>query len=505
MQHAVSMTFPIGFSAPDDIRSAISRLGRTEDVAFSPSNRRLAIAGFGKHRLFVLDVEILDGGEPQVEVTGLLEISSTAIAEPHGVVFIDDDVIAVANRAGVAPLFALPPPVPGVRHLSLEPLEIEGTLRHGEVETPGSLDAHPIGADLYELFVCNNSVDRVTRHVLDIRSRQMWAGEAFVAVGLKIPDGVAVSRDHRWLAVSSHLTNDVHLFDLTTDPDVTTPAIGKLNNVNFPHGLRFTPDGEHVLVADAGAPFVHVFGRGSDDWRGEREPVATVRVMDDETYLRGRYNPQEGGPKGLDIDRTGSIVALTTDQLPLGLFPIASFTGKATIDQSPEHPRVLIVPVDEAARAALIREFDHRVVLEQRIVELERVAVTRDEAIAQRDAAIVDQDARLVERHDAFERLRTESAQIERHLTEHLDASRAQAAALDQTLHDCDAAWELAARQAASVSAELAAERADGAARTEYLNQVIDDRDRQLRTIHESRSWRVIRRLRRVASPLRRR
>ena len=109
---------------------------------------------------------------------------------------------------------------------------------HGEVQTPGSLDAHPIAADLYELFVCNNSLDRVTRHVLDIRSGTMRSGEHFVAAGLRIPDGVAVSRDHRWLAVSSHLTNDVHLFDLTTELDVEAPARGRLVNVNFPDLAR---------------------------------------------------------------------------------------------------------------------------------------------------------------------------------------------------------------------------------------------------------------------------
>ncbi len=45
-------------SGPPMVLSALEGLGRTEDVRFSPDNRRLAIAGFGRHRVFLLDLAI---------------------------------------------------------------------------------------------------------------------------------------------------------------------------------------------------------------------------------------------------------------------------------------------------------------------------------------------------------------------------------------------------------------------------------------------------------------
>ena len=47
-------------------------------------------------------------------------------------------------------------------------------------------------------------------------------------------------------------------------------------------------------------------------------------MLDDETFARGRSNPEEGGIKGLDIDRTSSVVAVTCEELPLAFFPLAS-------------------------------------------------------------------------------------------------------------------------------------------------------------------------------------
>jgi hypothetical protein len=41
----------IDYDAPQHVRDAVVALGRTEDVKFSPSNRRMAVAGFGDARL----------------------------------------------------------------------------------------------------------------------------------------------------------------------------------------------------------------------------------------------------------------------------------------------------------------------------------------------------------------------------------------------------------------------------------------------------------------------
>src|SRR5690606_6035906 len=96
----------------------------------------------------------------------------------------------------------------------------------------------------------------------------------------------------------------------TRDPDAT------LRGILYPHGLRFSPDGGLLFAADAGAPFVHVYRNDGAAWRGDLYPVASLRVIDDASYNRGRANPQEGGPKGLDLSPDGSVLVVTCEEVP---------------------------------------------------------------------------------------------------------------------------------------------------------------------------------------------
>jgi hypothetical protein len=50
--------FRLDFTATDAVKGAIRDLGRTEDVKFSPNNRRLAVAGYFRDKLVVFDVDI---------------------------------------------------------------------------------------------------------------------------------------------------------------------------------------------------------------------------------------------------------------------------------------------------------------------------------------------------------------------------------------------------------------------------------------------------------------
>lgn len=42
--------------------------------------------------------------------------------------------------------------------------------------------------------------------------------------------------------------------------------------------------------------------------------------MDDETFQKGRYNPQEGGPKGLDLHRQSGVLVTTCEHQTLAFF-----------------------------------------------------------------------------------------------------------------------------------------------------------------------------------------
>ncbi|MDH4983962.1 hypothetical protein QEZ47_03995 [Aminobacter anthyllidis] len=88
---------------------AMARLGRTEDVKFSPDGRRIAIAGFAKGTCLLLDVEIeRSGSRPILHVTDYMELHSAALNEPHGFDFIDDRTLLVANRMGGVAILAVP-------------------------------------------------------------------------------------------------------------------------------------------------------------------------------------------------------------------------------------------------------------------------------------------------------------------------------------------------------------------------------------------------------------
>jgi hypothetical protein len=64
---------------------------------------------------------------------------------------------------------------------------------------------------------------------------------------------------------------------------------------------------------------VQVYERG-ESWAGEHASIRSIEVLDQETFVRGRNNPEEGGPKGIAIDRTGRIVAITNEEQPLAVY-----------------------------------------------------------------------------------------------------------------------------------------------------------------------------------------
>lgn len=150
----------IDFKANDRIRAALSGLGRTEDLRFSPDNRTLAIA----------------------------------------------------NRDGLVAIIRLPEGEPGGRHCEIAPLrQIRGS-PFCELKSPGSLAVTREANGRLNLLVCNNYVHRVTKHTLGRWSFRAWRNRILLQRGLAIPDGIAVGRNGEWIAVSSHDTHDIKVF-----------------------------------------------------------------------------------------------------------------------------------------------------------------------------------------------------------------------------------------------------------------------------------------------------
>jgi DNA-binding beta-propeller fold protein YncE len=333
----------IEYTAAPRVRAAVAALGRTEDLSLSPNGRRLAVASFIRNRITVFDIDIMSSpGGAQVALTGGVEVSSPALQYPHGVAFIDDDTLIVTNRGSGVIVFKLPSGDSDVASCELLPMASWAAGGPTLFNTPGSVSVAGVDKDVCEILICNNAGHSVTRHLLQRDAPGvMRNSHVLLRKHLDIPDGVSVSPDRRWIAVSNHRTHSVLLYENSPTLDADAEPDGILRRVYYPHGLRFTADGRYLIVADAGAPYLHIYAQHADEWRGVRHPVASVRVMDEAVFQTGRHNVEEGGPKGLDIDAGSNVVAVTSECQPLSFFDLPAMLQAGLAEASRREQRML--------------------------------------------------------------------------------------------------------------------------------------------------------------------
>lgn len=342
-------TSRLSYRATPAAQAAIDRLVRGEDLQFSPNGSQLAIADLISNRLLILETGIdRNAAQPDIQVTDFLEITGWFDA-PHGLCWLDEGVLAVANRGGTVVLVELPAIRPDSRRAHLEPVSWHGEERAHLLSAPGSLSNRALGLDLVELLVCNNVSNQISRHLLDRRQGyEFLMSEALLGQGLDLPDGIAHSPSGAWVAISNHNAHEVCVYDNRDDLNLASKPRGVLRGVLYPHGVRFSADEGWLVAADSGSPFVYLFDRG-DDWAGAREPAAAIRVMSDDAFRRGNISTREGGPKGIDL--AGPILAMTAENAPLAFFDLGEIVGA-----SAEVPACGQPPADaESAREALLR------------------------------------------------------------------------------------------------------------------------------------------------------
>ena len=315
---------PVPIVADPGSRRMLDALQRTEDVRFSPDGAWLAVAGFALRTLWLARcaVRTVDG-RPELHLSQAYEIECDAFHYPHGLDFLDPGTLVVANREGHVVLLRLPAaPAAGTR-VQLAPWRVVRGAWRARVSSPGSVAVARGWRGRPRLLVCNNYAHTITAHQLGPtpRYRPLWHS-TLLTQGLDVPDGVAVAPTGGWVAISNHMTHSVRLYDTRLPFGRRRTAEGALQGLDYPHGLRFSADGRHLLVADAGAPDLLVFAAPDGQWSGVRNPVARWRVMDEATFQRGRYNPAEGGPKGLDIDPGMRLVVCTSEHQPLVAFSL---------------------------------------------------------------------------------------------------------------------------------------------------------------------------------------
>jgi hypothetical protein len=187
-----------------------------------------------------------------------------------------------------------------------------------------------------EALISNTHAHTITKHLLNSNDSN---GEVLLKRWINIPDGICVSNDMQWIAVSNHNVNTVLIYDNKPTLNETSSPDGVLLRANYPHGLRFTSDGRFMLVANAGSPYVNIYEKGDSEWRGVRNPILCFKVLDDEDFLRGRTNRQEGGVKGIDIDNAMNILVATCGNQPLAFFDLRAILASAFSESTIERKR----------------------------------------------------------------------------------------------------------------------------------------------------------------------
>ena len=352
--HNSEVMVGIAFEAPDPVRAALEAAGRTEDVRVSPDGRRLALACYSENAIGLAEIEIeRAAAAARIAVTDFELLRGSGLHEPHGVDFVTDDVVVVANRGGTVAFFALP------ERGSCGELVPWGDPAGApdERDGPGSVLVRA-EEDGDSLLVCNNWVHTVTRHAL-APDGVLSSGEIVAERRLELPDGLALSADGRWLAVSSHDSSVVLVYAYPSREDFEEPVC-MLRGVRCPHGLRFASDGRRLFVADAGAPYVHVFETVAGGWTGVAYPVRSIRVLDDDAFARGRHNRYEGGPKGIDVLDGDDVLVVTCDGTPVAFFDLLRANDPVTTDLRLQYELNVLDAHDETKEtvADLRRELD---------------------------------------------------------------------------------------------------------------------------------------------------
>lgn len=324
----------IDYDTTDFIRTVIEGIGRTEDVKFSPDNKAFVIPEFlaNKLHIFYFAYNGIDES-PGIFISGYSLVKSDYLKNPHGICFVGNGLIAVCNREGDVTLFR----VPGSQgEFDIKPEAIiDGSSKFfARVRTPGSVDAYQIDGNHYKILVCNNYFNTVTAHIIETAGDVKVEDQGvLIRDSLLLPDGISISPDNRWIAVSNHVYGQVLIYENTHCLNSETPPSNVLVGPVCPHGIRFSPDGNFLYVADASSQYLYVYKCNEGNWNQDRETAATVRMMDDDTFHMGRYSTREGGVKGIDVDTTNSIMVTTHRMEVIAFFDMSEInSGKDEAD-----------------------------------------------------------------------------------------------------------------------------------------------------------------------------
>jgi hypothetical protein len=313
-----------------DVMERLRVLGQTEDVKFSPNEDRLAIAGMTKNKILVIDIRpVARDGVCMIKSEACVEITCDAFDMPHGLAWIDDNTLIVANRRRGLVVISVPPCGPQAPSVRVEPLLDMLPADASHIRSPAAVAVRRLENGLFDVLSCNNVSHRASRHRLQRKERfEVIEHATFLGAKFQTPDGVTVSEDASLVAISNHYGKRIDVFANRCERGGHRQAICSLQNYGYPHGVRFAAGDRLLLTADAGRPYVHVFRRLGDRWRGTVKPAVSVRVIGEEAFRLGHTNDEEGGPKGLDVSGDGTFFVVSCEAVPIAFFAFAETASR---------------------------------------------------------------------------------------------------------------------------------------------------------------------------------
>lgn len=326
----------IPHTASPAILHALSQIGRTEDVKLSPQNDFLAIADASNDQIVLVYFAVQTNPEASIHISRTLTLKSAHLKYPHGISFLDSKTMVVANRLGDVSAFRVPA---GTEHTEVfvEPLFLLSESKQTKIQNPGSVEVYKLSDDTYRMLICNNHLHTVTSHKLKVAEGIAISGHRVVVRRkLIIPDGLAVSPDKRWMAVSNHVTGELMVYRNHFLLNRFTAPAAVMGGMVCPHGVRFSSDGKSLIVADAASAYLHLFEREGEDWQNLSAPTKSVRFLNENQFAEGRTNPEEGGVKGLDMSHDGSLLVTTCEVDTLAFYAMSVFGVAKKLDIADE-------------------------------------------------------------------------------------------------------------------------------------------------------------------------
>lgn len=311
------------YTTSDEIRKRIGKIGRTEDVNISPDNHSFILADFLDDKLHQFSYRLRNGNDHRIEITNYCQITSAAIKKPHGVCFLDNHRIVVCNRSGGVSIFSLPNIDDEICTLNLEPEKVisgDGLLT-AKVTTPGSVHPLQISENSYRIFICNNHRHTITSHDIELNDRIKVANNGIlIENSLRFPDGISISPDGRWIAISNHDYGQVALYENNSSLNKHTPPSETLDGPVCPHGICFNSDDGKLVVTDAATQYIYIYESENGNWGKVIRSPRAVKLLDDDTFYYGKTGLKDGGVKGIAIDKSNSILITTHRMEVLGFY-----------------------------------------------------------------------------------------------------------------------------------------------------------------------------------------